>query len=188
MNRVKWAWTLAFFLLAACTSDGRQVPPPRQRSQPERSRVRVHLETGEGRPLVLFAPPLRTPVEVTQVELETAMARLAVDLDLPPSPARQLVLIPQEGPREEVGAALTRSYLRWCERRGSVGDCLSLLAKSPYLGPEARHTLALRIAMGAVWEGAVGAVEGMVSQEALEAAVMSTLAGVLAVLVLPEPA
>jgi len=149
--------------------------------------VRVHLETGEGRPLVLFAPPLRAPVEVTQVELETAMTRLAVDLDLPPSPARQLVLIPQEGPREEVGAALTRGYLRWCERRGSVGDCLSLLAKSPYLGPEARHTLALRIAMGAVWEGAVGAVEGMVSQEALEAAVMSTLAGVLAVLVLPEP-
>ncbi|WP_375766058.1 HNH endonuclease [Archangium gephyra] len=187
MKRINWAWALASFLLAACATDGRQAPPPLQNSQPERSRVRVHLDTSGGRPLILFAPPLRSPVEVTQVELETAMARLAVDLDLPPCPTKQLVLLPREGPGEEAEAALTRSYLRWCERRGSMGDCLSLLAASPYLGPEARHTLALRIALGAVWEGAVGAVEGMVSQEALEAAVMSTLAGVLAVLVLPEP-
>ncbi len=188
MMRTPWAWALALFLLAACATDGQQPSPPRQTRQSERSRVRVHLETGGGRSQILFAPPLRRPVELTQEELKTAMARLVVDLDVPPSPARRLVLIPRDtSGAEDTEAELTRGYLRWCERRGSMGDCLCLLAESPYLGPEARHTLALRIALGAVWEGAVGAVEGMVSQEALEAAVMSTLAGVLAALVLPEP-
>ncbi|WP_053066898.1 HNH endonuclease [Archangium gephyra] len=186
MMRSPWTWTLALFLLAACATDGQHTRLHHQSSQSERSRVRVHLETGGERSQILFAPPLRVPVELTRAELETAMARLAVDLDVPPYPTRQLVLIPRDT-SEDTEAELTRGYLRWCERRGSMGDCLCLLAKSPYLGPEARHTLALRIAMGAVWEGAATAVEGMVSPEALEAAVMSTLAGVLVALVLPEP-
>ncbi|MFY0527395.1 HNH endonuclease [Archangium gephyra] len=109
-------------------------------------------------------------------------------LKLPPRPVNRVELLSMGGPgAEDEQAALTRSYLRWCERRGSVGDCLSLLVEGPYLGLEARRTLALHLAMGAVWEGAVLAVEGMVSREALEVAVMSTLAGVLAVLLIPEP-
>jgi hypothetical protein len=115
------------------------------------SHVQVRLETEEGPPRT-FVPPRGTPVEVTLAQFDAAMARLVADLELP-SPRRQrlaLIACGQPGQEDEV-TALTRDYHLWCERRGTPGDCLSLLDNALSLGAEARRTLALTISL--VWSG-----------------------------------
>ncbi|HYO52610.1 HNH endonuclease [Archangium sp.] len=116
------------------------------------------------------------------------MARLVADLRLPSPPHQPLALLScgQPGQQDE-GAALTHNYHRWCERRGTPGDCLSLLGDTLYLGPEARRTLALSISLGSVWEGSVGVWAGMVDPVALQSMVMSAMAGYLVMLAFPNP-
>lgn len=174
-------------LLAACATDGGRVAPTSV-SEPERhGHVQVRLETEEGAPRT-FTPPRRMPVEVTQAQFETTLARLVDRLDLPPPSRHRLALISwgREG-QEDERTAMTRGYHGWCERRRTPGDCLSLLGGGLYLGPEARRTLALSISLGSVWEGAVGVWKGMVDPVALQSMVMSAMAGYLAMLVLPNP-
>ncbi|WP_257449293.1 HNH endonuclease [Archangium lipolyticum] len=177
----------AGLLLAACATDGGRVAT---RSIPARdplSHIQLHLETEEGRSRT-FIPARRAPVELTQAQFDAAMARLVVRLDLPTSPRQRLAILSWGQPgQEDERAAMTHGYYRWCERRSTPGDCLSLLDKDLYLGLEARRTLALTLSLGSVWEGAVGVWMGMVDPVALQSMVMSAMAGYLAMLVFPNP-
>ncbi|WP_430384400.1 SitA5 family polymorphic toxin [Archangium violaceum] len=178
---------MAGLLLAACaTGGGRAAAVPTSARDPL-SRIQLHLETEEG-PSRTFIPARRAPVELTQAQFDATMARLVVRLDLPSPPPQRLALL-SWGPagQEDARAALTHGYYRWCERRSTPGDCLSLLGKGLYLGPEARRTLALTLSLGSVWEGAVGVWMDMVDPVALQSLVTSAMAGYLAMLVFPNP-
>ncbi|AKJ02782.1 putative lipoprotein [Archangium gephyra] len=188
MSQVAGRLLVASLLLAACATDGTPVAGsvPGTARGPH-SRVQVRLETEEG-PLRTFVPPRAMPVKVTPEQFDSAMARLVAGLELP-SPSRHrlaLTACGQSG-QEEAGTALTRGYQFWCERRGTPGDCLSLLGNMPSLGAEARRTLALTIALGSVWEGSVDVWASMVDPVALQSMVMSAMAGYLAMLAFPNP-
>jgi hypothetical protein len=125
---------------------------------------------------------------MSQAQFDAAMARLVAELE-PPAPRRPrlaLVTCGQPG-QEDEGAALTRGYHHWCERRGTPGDCLSLPGNALSLGAEARRTLALTIALGSVWDGSVEVWAGMVDPVALQSMVMPAMAGYLALLAFPNP-
>ena len=178
---------VASLLLAACATDGTRVAEsvPGAARGPH-SRVEVRLETEEGPPRS-FVPPRVRPVEVTPAQFDSAMARLVAGLELP-SPSRHRLALSSCGQSaQEEAAALTRGYRFWCERRGTPGDCLSLLGNALSLGAEARRTLALTIALGSVWEGSVEVWAGMVDPVALQSTVMSALAGYLVMLAFPNP-
>jgi hypothetical protein len=174
-------------LLTACATDGGRVATISTSTQDPLSHIQLHLETEEGPPRT-FIPARRASVELTQAQFDATMARLVVRLDLPSPPRQRLALLSWEQPgQENERAAMTHGYYRWCERRGTPGDCLSLLGKGLYLGLEARRTLALTISLGSVWEGAVGVWKDMVDPVALQSLVMSAMAGYLAMLVFPNP-
>jgi hypothetical protein len=127
-------------------------------------------------------------VEVSLAQFDAAMSRLVAELRLPSPPRQRLALLSYGRPgQQDEGAALTHSYHRWCERRGTPGDCLSLLGKELHLGPEARRTLALSISLQSVWDGAVGVWADMVDPVALQSLVMSAMAGYLVMLAFPNP-
>ncbi|HYO52776.1 HNH endonuclease [Archangium sp.] len=127
-------------------------------------------------------------MEVTLAQFNAAMARRVAELDLPSPPRRPLALLSCSQPgQQDERTALTHSYHRWCERRGTPGDCLSLLDKGLHLGAEARRTLALSISLGSVWEGSVGVWAGMADPVALQSLVMSAMAGYLVMLAFPNP-
>ena len=127
-------------------------------------------------------------MEVSQAQFDAAMARLVAELELPSSRRQRLSLVTCGQPgQEDEGTALTRGYHHWCERRGSPGDCFSLLGNALSLGAEARRTLALTIALGSVWDGSVEMWAGMVDPVALQSMVMPAMAGYLAMLAFPNP-
>ncbi|HYO57495.1 HNH endonuclease [Archangium sp.] len=116
------------------------------------------------------------------------MARLVAELELPSPPRQRLALLSCGQPgQEDERTVLTQRYHRWCEHRGTPGDCLSLLGDTLHLGPEARRTLALTISLGSVWEGAVGVWADMVDPVALQSTLMSAMAGYLVMLAFPNP-
>ncbi|MFE8599919.1 HNH endonuclease [Archangium violaceum] len=179
---------VASLLLVACATDGTRMAKsdPGAMRGPHSS-VRIHLETEEGSRRT-FVPPRAMPVEVTAAQFDLAMAQLVAGLEFP-SPSRHRLALTTCGQpgQEDEGAALTRGYRFWCERRGTPGDCLSLLGNALSLGAGARRTLALTIALGSVWEGSVDVWASMVDPVALQSMVMSALAGYLAMLAFPNP-
>jgi hypothetical protein len=128
-------------------------------------------------------------VEVTLAQFDTVMARLVAEVDLPSARSQRLARLAcgQSG-QEDAGTALMRDHHRWCEHRGTPGDCLSLAGNALSLEAEARRTLALTLSLGSVWEGSVDIWAGMVDPVALQSMVMSAMAGYLTMLAFPEPA
>lgn len=82
---------------------------------------------------------------------------------------------------------LTREYLRWCERTRGGGDCLGLLADGASVRGEARHTLALAIALGGVLDETGQALGELANPRALLTLVLWMAATYLMLWVLPEP-
>ncbi|WP_375772864.1 HNH endonuclease [Archangium gephyra] len=185
-RQVAGLYLVASLLLTACATD-RQVASVPSDTQREHSRVQVRLETEEGS-LRTFVPPRGVPVEVTRAQFDLAMTWLVAELELPSARRQRLALTTCGQPgQEDEGTALTRGYHHWCERRGTPGDCLSLLGNTRSLGAEARRTLALTIALGSVWDGSVEVWAGMVDPVVLQSMVMPAMAGYLAMLAFPNP-
>ncbi|MCP3136718.1 AHH domain-containing protein [Pyxidicoccus xibeiensis] len=81
---------------------------------------------------------------------------------------------PLESDLPETDVALTRAYLRWCERTQREGDCLKLLEEGPTLNGDGRYALAMGLAMGVVNEEMMEGFKDMADPEAMFAAVMWT--------------
>lgn len=88
---------------------------------------------------------------------------------------------------EEAGFALTRAYLRWCERKDTPGDCLRLLVGAARLDEESRRTLALSIALDSVWSETAESLDAMTDPGAVQAAIVTSMAVYLTLWLLPEP-
>ncbi|HEX8434501.1 AHH domain-containing protein [Archangium sp.] len=173
----------------------------------------VRLDTGRGEPLVLTPRTDDTePVELEEEELQGALAELSRDVRPSANPqqaARRLFEVearsgsylfnprthevaPVEGtsrvsdlPSAEV--ELTRAYLRWCERTGRRGDCLSLLVEGPTVNGDGRYALAMALAQGAVLEEMLEAFKDMANPHAMLAAALWTGTTYFILMSLPEP-
>ena len=175
----------------------------------------VLLETGRDEPLIHVPRGSEArPVELDEDEVRDTLGKLARDIRPPARPqeaARRLFevaarggsflfdsrtrritpLEPGASPEVEPPAAdvaLTRAYLRWCERTGNRGDCLRLLQESPTVSGDARFTLALAMAKGAVLAEMWDAFKDMADPEAMMAAALWTAAMYAILWTVPEPA
>ncbi|WP_164000329.1 DUF2291 domain-containing protein [Pyxidicoccus caerfyrddinensis] len=176
----------------------------------------VRLDTGRGSPVVHIprSEGGTEPIVLDGDEVKEAVARWARAVrpsQRPQEAARRLFEVDSRsgsyffdvrsrrltplGPGETLAAELpqsevelTRAYLRWCERTGRRGDCLGLLKEGPAVTGDARFTLALALAKGAVLDELWAAVKDMANPEALVQAALWT-AGTYALLwTVPEPA
>ncbi|WNG34029.1 hypothetical protein F0U61_10555 [Archangium violaceum] len=169
----------------------------------------VRLDTGQGRPLVYPPRGSQEPVTLREGELREAMAELVRDVRPVARPlrfaralmfeswqeevhlewtGRRLVLDSPEAPRripEQDG--LTRGYERWCERERQSRDCLSLLKDTPSLDADGRYTLAMAIAVDAVWDETKAALAEMTDPAAVRANIVSAMAMYMMLWLLPEP-
>ncbi|MFP2904231.1 hypothetical protein ACLESD_03970 [Pyxidicoccus sp. 3LFB2] len=84
--------------------------------------------------------------------------------------------------------ALTREYLRWCERTQGGGDCLRLLVDGPTVRGEDRYALALAISLGSVLEETRHALKDMVQPSAVLSMLVWTASLYLMLWALPDPA
>ncbi|MFY1828199.1 AHH domain-containing protein [Myxococcus fulvus] len=172
----------------------------------------VRLDSGQGTAEVHvpFEDEDAGLVELDDEEFEEALVVLAKDVSPFEHPLREarerfgvpersgvyeyqpqsLRLIPLEGPRlleTYADDELTRAYGRWCERKSQPGDCLRLLEEGPLLGSDGRYSLALAIAMDAVWEETAEALEDATDPRALLATVTASVSMYLLLWTLPEP-
>ncbi|MCY1036063.1 hypothetical protein OV207_31805 [Corallococcus sp. BB11-1] len=148
----------------------------------------IRIETGAGSPPIVHVPRAEGAagaIELDDDAVRSAVARWARTLSLsvhPQEAARRLFEVdPRSGSYlfdvrsrrmiplglgehltaevSHADAELTRAYLRWCVRTGRQGDCLGLLAEGPTLTGDARFTLAMALARGAVLEALWDAVK-----------------------------
>jgi len=173
----------------------------------ETTRV-VRLGTGWGSPVVHVPRSEETagPIALDEDAVKEAVARLAGTLRpsrFPQEAARRLFEVEARsgsylfdvrsgritplGTGERLAAELpqaeaelTHAYLRWCERTERKGDCLGLLKEGPSVTGDARFTLALFLAQGAVLDELWEAVKHMADPEAvMQAALCSPTSLVL---------
>lgn len=82
---------------------------------------------------------------------------------------------------------MTQAYGRWCQRKGTPGDCLRLLEEGPLLGSDGKYVLAMAIAMGSVWEETAEALEDMTDPQAVLSMVTASVSMYMLLWALPEP-
>jgi len=171
----------------------------------------VHLDTGQGEPLAHTPRAGQEPVRLREDAFRHSLAELARDVKPTARPVRHARQVMFEAWQEEVYLEwtgrrlevvspetrgprllpeqdmLTRGYGRWCERRGTPGDCFSLLKDTASLDADGRYTLAMAIAVDLVWEETKAAMVELADPEAVRASIVSALAMYMMLWVLPEP-
>lgn len=172
----------------------------------------IRLDTGQGPPLVHTPRGDVKPVRLSEAEFATAFSELARDVRPSSRPLRharewmfeawqrevylewtERRLVPASpsvaGPRLAVEQdEVTVGYGRWCEQRHQSRDCLSLLKDTPTLDADGRYTLAMAIAVDAVWGETKLALTDLADPEAVRASIVSAMAMYMLLWVLPEPA
>lgn len=174
----------------------------------------VRLDTGRGASIVHVPRSDATPIALDDDEVKATVAKMARSLRLlhqPQEEARRLFEVDSRsgaylvdverrrmtplGPGEHLAAEpsqadveLTHAYLRWCERTQRAGDCLGLLREGPTVVGDARFTLALALAKGAVLDELWEAVKDTAHPEALMQAALWTAATYALLWTVPEPA
>jgi hypothetical protein len=144
--------------------------------------------------LVTLAPNSNfAPVEISDSEFQVAFARLLLEVPLPvaarpskPLGGRFVRTSWQLG--DTWGGDVERGYARLCERRGTPGDCHSLMGEGPHdttLGDRDRFMLGLILSLGPAMEGARGVLKDF-SEQAVTA-VCTGLALYLLLLIFPDP-
>jgi hypothetical protein len=172
----------------------------------------VRLETGEGRQLLVTPRVHGEPVVLDEDDFKDAVAEQARKVrpaerplerarqffGVPPTASgsygyegrdRRLVPLGQEAhlavdPR--AAAELTRAYLRWCERKGKVGDCLRVL-EGGVLSADGKYALAMALALDSVWGETVEALGEMADPVAVLATVSGAGTVYFLLWLLPEP-
>jgi hypothetical protein len=172
----------------------------------------VRLNAGRAEPIVFTQLSSAEPVEVDDDAFEQATSEMAREVRIstrPQESARRLFdldarsgsytyetpgrRITPLGSREHlvgestaVEVALTRAYLRWCERTGRPGDCLRLLTERPTVDGDGRFALAMALAKGAVLDEMLVAFQDMADPHAMVAAVLWTWTTYMVLLSIPD--
>ncbi|HEX5748890.1 MAG TPA: hypothetical protein VFZ09_21800 [Archangium sp.] len=135
-----------------------------------------------------------TPVRVGASDLQAALTTFW--LHMPPRVAtshfplyagRELALVCSSSSGGAGAADLERSYGRYCERRGTPGDCLTLLEDGPRLRDEDKRSLALALAVGPALEGLDAEARAVLDPTRLLATLSFSITAYMALLVAPVP-
>ncbi|AKJ04245.1 hypothetical protein ATI61_101661 [Archangium gephyra] len=149
---------------------------------------------GAGDAVFAMLPTDFAPVRVGDSELQAALTTFW--LNLPPRVAtshfplyagRRLALACSPSNGEAWRPELERSYGRYCERRGTPGDCLTLLEDGPRWRDEDKRSLALALAVGPALEGLDAEARAMLDPTRLLATLSFSITAYMALLLAPVP-
>jgi hypothetical protein len=173
-----WA-LIVLFLHAACATG-----VPRGGTLSEAAEERVHLSL----------PTCFGAVQVSESELNEAMATLVLDMPLRVASStplfslnRKLAVASAPLTGEAWRTELAQSYGRFCERRGTPGDCLTLFEDGPGLDDKDKRDIALALAVNTALEARDAELRSMFSATQLWTTLSITLIGYMALLAAPEP-
>ncbi|HEX5749606.1 MAG TPA: hypothetical protein VFZ09_25475 [Archangium sp.] len=166
-------------LLAGCAT---AAPPMSEASVEGEARVFATLPTD-------FAP-----VQVGDAEFSAAMAGLVLEMPLrvapasvPMRPGRRYALASGASVGQSCQPELARSYGRFCERRGTPGDCLSLLEDGSCLRDDDKRRIALALAVEPALEGVNAELRTLLDPTRVAAMASISITAYMALLVAPEP-
>ncbi|HEX5751476.1 MAG TPA: hypothetical protein VFZ09_34960 [Archangium sp.] len=159
--------------------------------------VRAQLANGEsieGEAVFIHLPTDFEPVRVSDAQFRGALTELVLDMPLrvvTDCPrlyvGRRLALVSEPLVGDAWHSELARAYGRFCDRRGSPGDCLTLFDDGPSLQADDKRSIALALAVGPALEARDAELRAMLSSTQLWTAVSVAISGWLALLVMPEP-
>jgi MYXO-CTERM domain-containing protein len=148
----------------------------------------------EGEAVFVNLPTDFRPIQVSDSELTSALATLWLKLPqrvstfCPPLyPDRRLALVSTPLNGEAWRSDLGRAYGRYCERRGTPGDCLTLLADGHRWQDDDKRSLALALAVGPALEGMDAEVRAMLNPTQMLATLSITITAYMALLIAPVP-
>ncbi|HYO68296.1 MAG TPA: hypothetical protein VEU33_19675 [Archangium sp.] len=151
-------------------------------------------DTGEVEAVFVNLPTDFQPVQVRDSELESALATLWLNLPLrvstfcpPLHVGRDLALASAPLNGEAWRSDLVRAYGRYCERRGTPGDCLTLVADGPRWQDDDKRSLALALAVGPALEGMDAEVRAMLNPTQMLATLSITITAYMTLLLAPIP-
>jgi hypothetical protein len=134
------------------------------------------------------------PVQVGDAEFSAAMAGLVLEMPLrvapspvPMRPGRRYALASGSMEGQACQPELARAYGRFCARRGTPGDCLSLFEDGSCLQDDDRRRIALALAVEPALEGVSAEVRAMLDPTRVAAMASLTITAYMALIVAPEP-
>jgi len=149
---------------------------------------------GQGEAVFTKLPTNFSPVQVSDSEFTAALTMLWLNMPLRIATSRSplyvgrksaLASVPLSG--EAWQSDLSQSYGRLCERRGTPGDCLTLLEDGPRFQDDDKRRLALALAMGPALEGLNAEARAMLNPTRVLAMLSISIAGYMALLLAPVP-
>ncbi|WPB75490.1 hypothetical protein KYC5002_41665 [Archangium violaceum] len=134
------------------------------------------------------------PVQVGYAEFSAAMAGLVLEMPLrvapasvPMRPGHRYALVSGALAGQRCQPELASSYGRFCERRGTPGDCLSLFEDGSCLQDDDKRRIALALAVEPALEGVNAELRTMLDPTRVAAMASITITAYMALLVAPEP-
>jgi len=134
------------------------------------------------------------PVQVGDAEFSAAMAGLVLEMPLRVAPAsvsmkpgRRYALASGSMEGQACQPELSRSYGRFCARRGTPGDCLSLFEDGSCLQDDDKRRIALALAVEPALEGVDAELRTMLDPTRVAAMASLTITAYMALIVAPEP-
>ncbi|WP_152621882.1 hypothetical protein [Archangium violaceum] len=134
------------------------------------------------------------PVQVGDAEFSAAMAGLVLEMPLrvapasvPMRPGHRYALVSGARVGQRCRPELATSYGRFCERRGTPGDCLSLFEDGSCLQDDDKRRIALALAVEPALAGVNAELRSMLDPTRVAAMASITITAYMALLVAPEP-
>jgi hypothetical protein len=193
---------VTLMLVTACatgapTGAAYRYRPPVPHDSPETWALEAEADdedTGEGEAVFANLPTDFQPVRVSDSELRAALATFGLEVPLRVSTScsplyvgRKLALASAPLGGEAWQSDLAQSYGRFCERRGTPGDCLTLFDDGPRLQGNDKRSIALALAVGPALEGVDAEVRAMLNPTRVLATLSFTITAYMALLLAPEP-
>jgi hypothetical protein len=151
-------------------------------------------DSGEGEAVFSNLPTDFQPVRVGDSEFTAALTTFWLEVPLRVSTScpplyvgRKLVLASVPSSGESWRSDLAQSYGRFCEQRGTPGDCLTLFEDGPRLQADDKRSMALALAVGPALEGVDAEVRAMLNPTRVLATLSFTITAYMALLLAPEP-
>lgn len=148
----------------------------------------VHLDTGDGVPIVYTPPRNVDSIPIAEDEFREALTRLLLEMHLPLQSATRSTSGVRLASWEPASQERSPDAWEGCSHQQPPTDCLSLTDDGfSFLDASARRKLALSFAWDGVWDGVQGAVAEVLNPLTLKAMISTAMAAYMALLVLPEP-
>lgn len=186
------ALALCLLLLACATDRSAGAPPPSTWEAEETSEAEETNGASEEEVAWVHLSMNFASTQVSHSEFTSALEDLLLNMPVRIAPAHQSL---QAGRSFALGTGsllqgesdVVKNYGRWCERRGTPGDCLSLSEDGPFLDALDKRRIALALAVAPAMEGAMSEMKTTLNPARVAAMLSISMAVYLTLLVAPEP-